>query len=219
MGRPVTIACALNTPYAPSPSRQVHGISLATLYRNAARAAGGSASLLVLRDSGGYVFGCFATEPWHMAPRFYGTGETFVFQLQPHMVSRSRACAATCAALRVCQQHCSVSLMLTVALDAGSLGCACFRSNVTELNMSQSPSPRQVMYPWQHRSKVKNDFFLYSTPDCLAVGGCGRFALWLDGELLEGNSGGCATFGSPCLASAEEFKVMVVEVWQVGGKE
>lgn len=30
----------------------------------------------------GFVFGAFTAEPWRVAPRFYGTGETFVFQLE-----------------------------------------------------------------------------------------------------------------------------------------
>lgn len=84
-------------------SPQVHGISLQTLYRNCAKAASGSASLLVMRDAGGHIFGCFATEHWHTAPRFYGSGETFVFQLQPHMVSEgcTRLTHSSCGPLDI----------------------------------------------------------------------------------------------------------------------
>jgi TLD len=39
-------------------------------------------TLLVIRDMAGYVFGSFTSEGWRVATRFYGTGETFVFQLQ-----------------------------------------------------------------------------------------------------------------------------------------
>eukprot|EP00891_Asterochloris_glomerata_P006940 jgi/Astpho2/6940/gw1.00107.175.1_t len=56
------------------------GISLKTLYR---RAAGHKATLLVVRDAQQCVFGCFASETWKVAPRYFGTGECFVFQLQP----------------------------------------------------------------------------------------------------------------------------------------
>jgi hypothetical protein len=56
-----------------------HGVSLQTLYR---RAAGAAATLLVVRDGGGHVFGAFSAEAWRVAPRFYGSGETFVFQLE-----------------------------------------------------------------------------------------------------------------------------------------
>ncbi|CAG9463329.1 unnamed protein product [Pedinophyceae sp. YPF-701] len=60
-----------------------HGTSLATLYRQCSAAH----SVLVVRDSGGYVFGTYATEPWKVSPRYYGTGECFVFQLAPHAVA------------------------------------------------------------------------------------------------------------------------------------
>jgi hypothetical protein len=35
----------------------------------------------------------------------------------------------------------------------------------------------------------------------------------LPGVRLQGSSGSCGTFGSPCLASKEEFKVAAVELW------
>ena len=57
-----------------------HGISLQTLYR---KAAGKHPSILVMRDKTGYIFGCFVTEGWRSAAKYYGTGETFVFQLEP----------------------------------------------------------------------------------------------------------------------------------------
>jgi len=56
------------------------GISLHTLYR---KAAGKAPSVLVVKDTGGYVFGALAMEPWKIHTRFYGTGETSVFQLYP----------------------------------------------------------------------------------------------------------------------------------------
>lgn len=38
-------------------------------------------SLLLVRDDKGCVFGAYVTEAWRYAPRFYGTGETYVFQV------------------------------------------------------------------------------------------------------------------------------------------
>ncbi|GIL71915.1 hypothetical protein Vretimale_619 [Volvox reticuliferus] len=130
-----------------------HGISLQTLYR---RAVNGMPSVLLIRDFGGFTFGCFTPDSWRVAPRYYGSGETFVFQLEPY----------------------------------------------------------RVAYPWRSTSDVKNDFFQYGTPECLAVGGVGHFAIWVDADLLAGSSGICGTFGSPCLAHAEEFKVQHLELWQ-----
>lgn len=38
--------------------------------------------MLVIRDTRQHVFGCFTSESWRVAPRYYGTGESFVFQIQ-----------------------------------------------------------------------------------------------------------------------------------------
>ncbi|WIA42767.1 hypothetical protein OEZ86_008708 [Tetradesmus obliquus] len=56
------------------------GISLATMMRKAEKVA---PSLLLVRDAGGAVFGAYVTDAWRYAPRFYGTGESYVFQLEP----------------------------------------------------------------------------------------------------------------------------------------
>jgi len=53
--------------------------------------------VLVVRDRRGAVFGCFAAEAWRVAPRYYGTGESFVFQLQARFVGAFRA--PVCASL------------------------------------------------------------------------------------------------------------------------
>lgn len=57
-----------------------HGTSLATLYRRAGSTA--VPTLLLVRDGSGHVFGCYTTDSWRVAPRYFGSGETFVFQLQ-----------------------------------------------------------------------------------------------------------------------------------------
>ena len=64
-------------------STQRDGISMQTLLR---KARGRSPTVLVVRDMGKAVFGAYCSEPWHLAPRYYGTGETFVFQLSPKQV-------------------------------------------------------------------------------------------------------------------------------------
>jgi len=50
----------------------------------------------------------------------------------------------------------------------------------------------------------------------VAVGGGSGFALWLDEELLHGNSGESETFDNRCLASGNEFEIMYVELWSFG---
>lgn len=76
--------------------------------------------------------------------------------------------------------------------------------------------PDAVVWRWwsDNPSDVRSDFFMLGTLESLAVGSSTeRCALWLDEELSRGSSGYCDTFGSPCLASAEEFVVAGVEVW------
>ena len=38
--------------------------------------------MLVVRDTKRCVFGCFTAEHWSNRPRYYGNGETFIFQTQ-----------------------------------------------------------------------------------------------------------------------------------------
>lgn len=72
-----------------------------------------------------------------------------------------------------------------------------------------------VYYPWKRGHKGRNDFFMFGSQDSIGIGGTGHFALWLDGELLYGHSGVCDTFGSPCLASKDEFKIIALELWML----
>ena len=132
------------------------GISLKSLYRAAAReasrAGGGGESVLAVKDTRGNAFGAFATETWRVHPRYYGTGESFVF----------------------------------------------------------TASPRCEAHRWSQR----NDYFMFGRENCVAAGGGSGFALWLDEELLRGNSGECETFANPCLSGEDtEFEVMYVELW------
>ena len=133
------------------------GISLQTLYRHVAKT---SPTVLLVKDLQEDVFGVFGTDPWERQDNFYGTGETFVFQLEPEI-------------------H---------------------------------------VYHWNQKEnseQKRNDYFMYSTGSCIAVGGGGHFALWLDEDLLYGNSAKSETFGNECLAGEgkEVFKIKSIEVW------
>ena len=46
------------------------------------RAAESAPCVLIVRDLQQHVFGSFTSESWRVAPRYYGTGESFVFQIQ-----------------------------------------------------------------------------------------------------------------------------------------
>jgi len=59
---------------------QTHGISLNTFYT---RTKDEGPSIIVIKDKGGRIFGGFASDSWRIESRFYGTGESFVFRVNP----------------------------------------------------------------------------------------------------------------------------------------
>jgi len=65
----------------------------------------------------------------------------------------------------------------------------------------------------RHNWTRANSHFVLSAADCVAFGGGGRFALYLDSSLECGSSYACPTFGNECLAGSEEFKCIKLEVW------
>ncbi|XP_042457996.1 TLD domain-containing protein 2-like isoform X1 [Zingiber officinale] len=63
------------------------------------------------------------------------------------------------------------------------------------------------------RATGRNSYFTLCSSDSLALGGGGHFALFLDGDLLNGSSSSSDTFGNSCLAHTEEFEVKEIELW------
>ena len=64
------------------------------------------------------------------------------------------------------------------------------------------------------RWSQRNDYFMFGRADCAAVGGGNGFALWLDEELLRGNSASSETFDNPCLSGGvKDFEIVYVELW------
>jgi hypothetical protein len=49
-------------------------------------------SLLLVKDSGGAVFGAYVADAWRYNPRFYGSGEAFVFQVGSRTTRTQRPC-------------------------------------------------------------------------------------------------------------------------------
>ncbi|KAL0726335.1 hypothetical protein Bca4012_022428 [Brassica carinata] len=67
--------------------------------------------------------------------------------------------------------------------------------------------------PTIYRSTGANRFYTLCSKDFLALGGGGRFALYLDSELLHGSSACSETYGNSCLANSQDFDVKEVELW------
>ncbi|KAM7513622.1 hypothetical protein LguiA_003205 [Lonicera macranthoides] len=58
-----------------------------------------------------------------------------------------------------------------------------------------------------------NRYFTLCANDYLALGGGNHFALYLDGDLLNGSSSASETYGNSCLAHTEDFEVKEIELW------
>ncbi|KAF3457836.1 hypothetical protein FNV43_RR02496 [Rhamnella rubrinervis] len=65
--------------------------------------------------------------------------------------------------------------------------------------------------PRLFRPTGANRYYYLCLNDLLALGAGGNFALCLDGDLLNGTSGPCETFGNMCLAHSPEFELKNVE--------
>ncbi|KAL2332766.1 hypothetical protein Fmac_013979 [Flemingia macrophylla] len=68
-------------------------------------------------------------------------------------------------------------------------------------------------HPVIYRPTGVNRYFTLCNTDYLAIGGGGHFALYLDGDLLNGSSSVSETYGNPCLANSQDFEVKEVELW------
>jgi hypothetical protein len=49
---------------------------------------------------------------------------------------------------------------------------------------------------------------MLANEECIAMGGGGNFAWYIDNELKEGNSGPCKTFGNPMLSHEENWEAI-----------
>ena len=63
-----------------------------------------------------------------------------------------------------------------------------------------------------HWSK-KNDYFVTSTVDEIAIGGGGASAIWIGGDLDHAYSQPCQTFDSPQLTKDKSFRIVNLEAW------
>jgi hypothetical protein len=178
---------ALGTSWTSIYNTAEHGFNITTFYR---RAADRSPSLLIVKDSRNFVFGCFVNSAWHAEPQYYGTGESFVFSLQPkfevfHWTRKNSNFICSRADF-------SMSLVLL----------RMFFTNIILFQLPLAAGTIHSVLPLLSIASLTS-FFFYS----------GNFALWLDNEFNHGTSRTSSTYDNPCLASGEEFSCVRLEVW------
>mmetsp|Transcript_96833 Transcript_96833/g.273671 ORF Transcript_96833/g.273671 Transcript_96833/m.273671 type:complete len:517 (-) Transcript_96833:58-1608(-) len=178
---------------------KVHGVSLATLFRNV---AGRGMTLLLIQDSEEHVFGGFAPVPWEPRGRFYGSGEAFVFSCGRLHAADGRGDGGFG---RVAPAPAVNSN------DSEAVGSQDVEGRPTTTQSDESLDALQPsIYPWT----LKNNYFMYSDSDLIAMGGGdGHHSIAIFEDLLKGHSSWTPTFGNPTLASAPDFVVRDLEIW------
>lgn len=128
---------------------------------------------------------------------FFGTGECFVFRLQPE-VQRYEW---------VVIKH--PELTRPAALEARAVPSPLHAVASTDLSDRLSPflATRHFNLPSKSAS-----MFMAGDSECLIIGGGGGQALFIDGDMNRGRTGHCDTFNNQPLCS-ENFLVAAVEVW------
>ncbi|RDX69371.1 Oxidation resistance protein 1, partial [Mucuna pruriens] len=163
-----------------------HGISLSTLYRRSMLWPG--LSLLVVGDRKGAVFGGLVEAPLRPSSKRKYQVTSYLYYLMLSGVG--------CFIL----QHVNFFfIFLAINFAQGTNNSFVFT------NTSGCP----VIY----RPTGVNRYFTHCSTDFLAIGGGSHFALYLQGDLLNGSSSVSETYGNPCLAHSEEFEVKEVELW------
>ncbi|XP_012587188.1 PREDICTED: TBC1 domain family member 24 isoform X2 [Condylura cristata] len=179
-----------------------HGYSLTRFYF---QCEGHEPTLLLIKTTQKEVCGAYLSTDWSERNKFggklgfFGTGECFVFRLQPE-VQRYEW---------VVIKH--PELIKPAPPETSSSACASPPSQSTASDLSDRLSPFLAARHFNLPSKAES-MFMAGASDCLIIGGGGGQALYLDGDLNRGRTGHCDTFNNQPLCS-ENFLIAAVEAW------
>lgn len=166
-----------------------HGTSVNTFYRNMAKYNG--PTIVVVRDTKGYLFGGFASVPWHKidVEEFYGTGECFLFRLEPVGVVYGWTGAN--------------DFFMTSKAGKDSIVMGGGECVIARGRGRRHPDAVPACADRTRGRSVRS----------------GAFGLWVDANFAHGSSRPCATFGNACLSSEDTFDVDQIEVFGFDGLE
>ncbi|XP_032183611.1 TBC1 domain family member 24 isoform X1 [Mustela erminea] len=177
-----------------------HGYSLTRFYL---QCEGHEPTLLLIKTTQKEVCGAYLSTDWSERNKFggkvgfFGTGECFVFRLQPE-VQRYEW---------VVIKHPELTKPVSSEAPAApSPPCRPVSSDPAD-RLSPFLAARHFNLP----SKTES-MFMAGGNDCLIVGGGGGQALYIDGDLNRGRTGHCDTFNNQPLCS-ENFLIAAVEAW------
>ncbi|XP_036890318.1 TBC1 domain family member 24 isoform X3 [Sturnira hondurensis] len=163
-------------------------------------------TLLLIKTTQKEVCGAYLSTDWSERNKFggklgfFGTGECFVFRLQPEV-----------------QRYEWVVIKHPELTKPVSLEATATSSHLSQSSLSSSSNPADRLSPFlatRHfnlPSKTES-MFMAGANDCLIIGGGGGQALYIDGDLNRGRTGHCDTFNNQPLC-CENFLIAAVEAW------
>ncbi|MEE6497248.1 hypothetical protein FKM82_002679 [Ascaphus truei] len=178
-----------------------HGSSLTRFYMHC---EGHEPTLLLIKTTCQEVCGAFLSTDWGERKKcgnklsFFGTGECFVFRLQPE-VERYEW---------VIIKHPELGRAHPESADHKANTCAI---NAAGIDPSDRLSPFLATRHFNLPTKTASMFMAGST-DCIIIGGGDGQAIYLDPDLNYGRTSHANTFNNQPLCS-ETFQIATIEVW------
>ena len=200
-------------------SLEQNGSTLSTLYSLSDRHRGKRGGfVLVVRDSGGNVFGAYLSDPPKPQPHYFGSGECFLWKAErlPGLLDLSSLPPPPS------EDTTHLQRMTTVGIAKSNSSASLSSLNVPSTNganghRSGTTTPDRIRFK-AFPYTGENDFTIFCQQDYLSVGGGdGHYGLWFDHNLNKGVSDTCPTFGNePLSEEGSKFDVLGVEVWYIG---
>ncbi|XP_068003346.1 TBC1 domain family member 24 isoform X1 [Melanerpes formicivorus] len=182
-----------------------HGCSLSRFYSHS---EGHEPTLLLIKTTAKEVCGAYLSTDWSARRRggnklsFFGTGECFVFRLQPE-VERYEW---------VIIRHPELA---SAGPEAENHSSAAAASRLPSSSVPAEPSDRLSPFLSARHFNLPSktaSMFMAGSSECIIIGGGDGQALYLDADLNHGRTSHCNTFNNQPLCS-ESFQISVLEVW------
>ena len=166
------------------------GASLETM-QNYARAS--QHTIIAIHTTKGDVFGSFNTAPWHIAPGYFGSGESFVWKMR---YNRSQPCSSL-------YEQAHMESVVDVYPNSGLNSCYQFcTGNFLGVGSGEIET-----------KNLQNEFSeqIFTNEQKLELG----FAFAIHDDLQQGTSSPSGTYCNPKLTSSHDgvFEVCNLEVW------
>uniref|UniRef100_K7G165 TBC1 domain family member 24 n=1 Tax=Pelodiscus sinensis TaxID=13735 RepID=K7G165_PELSI len=181
-----------------------HGCSLSRFYSHS---EGHEPTLLLIKTTAREVCGAYLSTDWSERRRrgtqlsFFGTGECFVFRLQPEVERYEWVIIKHPELAVTASEQGTKSPQVSSVLSSSSI----------HSDASDRLSPFLATRHFNLPSKTAS-MFMAGSNECVIIGGGDGQALYLDADLNHGRTSHCNTFNNQPLCS-ESFQISSLEVW------